>query len=179
MAGFSGRSASPPPHQQANASERVHQTLQGLMAYYWNHDPHNENISFFFACGQVGGQGSPATWNKCSCYDSDLCLNCYRWWDAVSMETLASYGLHANTSNHSDVPDVFFTHSPYNGDWDGVARPTFIDDFAWYGIAYLRVYDWLKVKLSVVFVVLINNSLVCDLILSIYGRTSYYVYSEK
>ena len=132
--------------QQVTAGNRAFQTLQGLMDYYWNHDPKNENISFFFACGQVGGQGSPVVWKECSCDNVESCLNCYRWWDAVSMESLASYGLYTNTTNNSNVPEVVFKHSPYNGDYGG---QTFVDDFAWYGIAYLRVFDWLKVSIVV------------------------------
>ncbi len=134
------------PSHNANASERAFQTLQGLMDYYWTHDPKNKNVGFFFACGQVGGQGSTGLWKECSCYNAESCLNCYRWWDGVSIESLSSYGLYMNTSENSQVPGVVFKHSPYNGHWDAVNDPTFIDDFAWYGIAYLRVYDWLKVR---------------------------------
>ena len=124
---------------------RAQQTLNGLMDYYWDHDPAAKNISFFFACGQIGGQGSPKDWTKCSCYTPDRCLNCYRWWDAVAMESLATYGIYTNSSNHSDIPVSVFEHSPYNGDWGGFSA-TFVDDFAWYGIAYLRVYEWLNVS---------------------------------
>ena len=125
---------------------RTQQTLNGLMEYYWRHDPMTKNISFFFACGQIGGQGSSADWSKCSCVNPDSCVNCYRWWDAVAMESLATYAIATNTSNHSDIPALVFDHSPYNGNWDGVNSYTFIDDFAWYGMAYLRVYEWLNVS---------------------------------
>lgn len=124
---------------------RAQQTLNGLMDYYWDHDPVAKNISFFFACGQIGGQGSPKDWSKCSCYTPDKCLNCYRWWDAIAIESLATYGIYTNSSNHTDIPVSVFDHSPYNGDWDGQSA-TFVDDFAWYGIAYLRVYEWLNVR---------------------------------
>lgn len=124
---------------------RAQQALSGLMDYYWNHDPVAKNISFFFACGQIGGQGYPNDWTKCSCYNPDSCLNCYRWWDAVAIESVATYGIYMSTSNHSDIVGSVFDHSPYNGDWDGLTS-TFVDDFTWYGIAYLRVYEWLNVS---------------------------------
>lgn len=122
---------------------RTELALQGLLDYYWDHDPLAKNIAFFFSCGQVGGQGSPANWKQCSCYDSSSCLNCYRWWDAIAIESIATYGMYSNTSNHSQVPEIVFAHSPYNANYYGT---TFMDDFAWYGIAYLRVYEWLNVS---------------------------------
>lgn len=131
----------------AIASSRAVQTLEGLLQYYWMHDPNAEDIGFFFSCGQIGGQGSPASWKKCSCNNPSSCLNCYRWWDAVALESIATYGIYTNTRNHSTTPDTVFAHSPYNADWDGVYSYTFVDDFAWYGIAYLRVYEWLNVSL--------------------------------
>ena len=127
----------------ADANSRALQTLQGLIDYYWNQDPTNKKISFFFCCGQIGGNAD--AWKRCSCNNGASCINCYRWWDAVSVESVATYGLFANTTNNSDVPDIVFNHSPYNANWDGAHDYTFVDDFAWYGIAYLRVFDWLKV----------------------------------
>lgn len=140
--GFYQVKAVPP----SSAATRTQQALGGLLEYYWDHDPAAKNISFFFSCGQIGGQGQPANWKKCSCNNPSSCLNCYRWWDAVAMESIATYGIYTNSSNHSTVPDVVFAHSPYNGDWDGMYSYTFVDDFAWYGIAYLRVYEWLNVS---------------------------------
>ena len=127
------------------ASMRAQQTLHGLLEYYWSHDPAAKDVSFFFACGQIGAQGSPADWTKCSCYNQQSCLNCYRWWDAIAIESLATYGMYTNTTNHSSIPQSVFDHSPYNGDWSASAH-TFVDDFAWYGMAYLRVYEWLNVS---------------------------------
>lgn len=131
-----------------SASDRAQQTLNGLMDYYWNHDPNNKNISFFFACGQIGGLGSGQ--NECSCNNPSACVSCYRWWDAVALESLATFGIYTNTSNHSDVPDTIFQHSPYNANWDGANTFTYVDDFAWYGMAYLRVYEWLNVSNKIV-----------------------------
>ena len=66
------------------------------------------------------------------------------------MESVATYGIrfYMNTTNHSTLPDMIYSHSPYNANWDPktVVTCTFIDDFLWYGIAYLRVYDWLSVS---------------------------------
>ena len=136
----------PNSNKQTAAELRAYQSLQGLFNYYWKSDPLAKQIKFVFVCGQVGGWGKPHAEDQCSCNDHKSCVNCYRWYDAVALETVATYGLYANTSNHSDMAQVTFDHSPYNGDWNATAICTFIDDFSWYGIAYLRVYEWLKVN---------------------------------
>ena len=134
--------------QAATLSEvttRADQTYQGLLHYYWRHDPASKAIGFFFACGQVGGYGKPDAWNKCGCYTPKACTNCYRWWDAVALESVANYGIYTGNKKDSHIPDAIFPHSPYNAEWNATKDCTFIDDFSWYGIAYLRVYEWLKV----------------------------------
>ena len=47
-------------------------------------------------CGQIGGWGGPAVWDKCSCSTKDACADCYHWWDAISLESLATYGIYKN-----------------------------------------------------------------------------------
>lgn len=126
---------------------RANQTLQGMFKYYWMNDANNRNIAFFFACGQMGGWGNTA-WNKCSCRNPASCTDCYRWWDAVAIESMANFGMLTGTQAHSDVLEEIFTHSPYNGNWPSVDG-TYIDDFGWFGIAYLRTYDWLKVLYNI------------------------------
>ena len=74
-------------------------------------------------------------------------MYCYRWWDAVALESVATHGIYRNTKNYSNIANTIFAHSPYNADWNATAVCTFIDDFSWYGLAYLRVYEWLKVKI--------------------------------
>ena len=128
-----------------NALSRAEQTLQGLFQYYWTHDPQSKETGFFFACGQIGGGGAPGLWNKCGCYSPTACVNCYRWWDAVTLESVATYGIYTNTVNHMIIAEQMFDHSPYNANWNAVATCTFMDDFSWYGIAYLRMYEWSKV----------------------------------
>lgn len=127
--------------------DRANQTLQGLFEYYWMTDPMYKHIQFFFSCGQIGGGGSPYVWNKCSCYNTAACVNCYRWWDAVAVESVATFGIYANTKKYSPIVDTVYDHSPYNSNWDAQSTYycTFVDDFTWYGIAYLRAYEWLKV----------------------------------
>ena len=131
-----------------DAVTRAEQTLQGLIHYYWLGDAvtkKHRDIRYFFACGQIG---DPNYGGLCTCGDSpNSCVNCYRWYDGVTLESVATYGVYMNTKNNSNVPDVVFAHSPYNADWNATATCTFIDDFTWYGIAYLRVYEWLKVSL--------------------------------
>ena len=124
---------------------RANETLQGLFYYYWAHDPDAKKIGFFFACGQIGGMGNPNEWRQCVCYSRTACVNCYRWWDAVALESIANYGIYTKTKQYANIPDVVFAHSPYNANWDASISCTFVDDFSWYGIAYLRVYDWLQV----------------------------------
>ena len=130
-----------------NATFRAKQTLGGLLSYYWQTDPQSENIGFFFACGQIGAMGNPSEWKQCGCYNIDACTNCYRWWDAVTLESIANNGIYTNTKDHAEIPGMIFAHSPYNNQWNATAACTYIDDFAWYGIAYLRVYEWLKVMI--------------------------------
>ena len=121
---------------------RVTQTLNGLFHYYWQLDPQSKDIGFFFACGQIGGWGEPAKWTECSCNNPYSCSDCYRWWDAIALESIASFGVSTNSKRNISIADIFFAHSPYNANWYGC---TYIDDFLWYGIAYLSVYEWSKV----------------------------------
>lgn len=133
-------------HSKANTSAalyRADQTLQGLFHYYWKQDSTYEDVRFFFVCAQIGTSYNDGS---CTCLDPHSCVDCYRWWTGVTLESVATYGIYRNTSNHSSVPEVIFSHSPYNADWNATAACTFIDDFAWYGIAYLRVYEWLNVS---------------------------------
>ena len=124
----------------AEATLRAQQAMQGLFHYYWRQDAQVKRIEFFFACGQIGdGSG------LCTCESTVSCTSCYRWWDAVAMESVATYGMYTGSKNNSKIADTIFAHSPYNSNWPGQKYCTFIDDFAWYGIAYLRVYEWLKV----------------------------------
>ena len=135
--------------QTATLSEvttRADETFRGFLHYYWRHDPSNKTIGFFFACGQVGGMGTPDVWNECGCYTPDRCTNCYRWWDAVALEAVANYGIYTKTKTYKYIPDAIFPHSPYNAKWNATSDCTFVDDFSWYGIAYLRVYEWLQVS---------------------------------
>lgn len=129
----------------SGVATRAQETLQGLFHYYWTHDPYSKKVGFFFACGQIGGVGIPDTWTQCVCYSPASCVNCYRWWDAVALESIANYGIYTKTKQYADIPDIVFAHSPYNANWDTSVYCTFVDDFSWYGIAYLRVYEWLKV----------------------------------
>ena len=129
----------------SDAPSRSELTLKGLFNYYWKNDPKHKQIKFLFTCGQLGQMGT-ASQSKCSCSTPSSCINCYRWWTAIMMESLATHGILTNTSNYSTLPDIVYSHSPYNPKWDAKATCTYIDDFLWYGIAYLRVYDWLSVS---------------------------------
>ena len=126
--------------------QRANQTLQGLFHYYWEQDQGgiDQNIKFFFVCGQIG-EGS----DGCYCSSTKPCLECYRWWDAVALESISSFGVLTNSTSYANTADIFYTYAPYNSQWNATEQCTFVDDFAWYAIAYLRVYEWLKVRLHV------------------------------
>ena len=138
-----GHSALPP------APERANMTVRGLFQYFWSQDPVYKNAWFFFACGQIGGGGG-YQWTQCSCGSAALyaCVPCYRWFDAVALEAVATYGIYSGTKDYSESADHIYNHSPYNAKWNPIAACTFMDDFSWYGLAYLRVYEWLKVSFS-------------------------------
>jgi hypothetical protein len=139
-----------PPNRTASIQDaelRAEQTMDGLFHYYLKKDPRNKKIEYFFVCSQLGGVGTAKT-GKCSCYNPTACVNCYRWWSAVALESVAAYGIYMNTTNHSTVPEVFYKHSPYNEEWNATLLCTYIDDFLWYGMAYLKVYDWLGVSMN-------------------------------
>ena len=128
-----------------NASTRAEQTLKGLFHYFWRSDPVKKHIQFFFACGQIGGGANGGDYGSCNCLNPSACVYCYRWWDAIALESVATYGIYTNTKNNATIASTIYAHSPYNAEWNATAACTFIDDFSWYGLAYLRVYEWLKV----------------------------------
>ncbi len=128
---------------------RAQQTLDGLVHYYWKEDPSHKHIKFFFSCAQIGEVGTSHV-GQCSCYNPTSCVNCYRWWSAVALESVATYGIYMNTTNYSSLPGIFYNHSPYNAEWNATELCTYIDDFLWYGIAYLRVYEWLGVSIIII-----------------------------
>ena len=135
--------------KNASVEYRAQETLNGLFNYYWKQDYLHKGVQFIFVCAQIGGISTPG---KCSCNHPKSCVNCYRWWSAVALESVATYGIYTHSTNHSDMPDMFFHHSPYNANWNATAACTYIDDFTWYGIAYLKVYEWLNVSPVVSFI---------------------------
>ena len=132
------------PSTSTDAKARALQTLEGFFDYYWKQDPSHPQVKFFFSCGQIGQYGSSGEADQCVCNNPDVCVSCYRWWSAVAVESIATYGIYMNTTNNTDVAEMTFNHSPYNSNWQ--PENAFIDDFLWYGITYLRVYEWLNVS---------------------------------
>lgn len=128
-----------------DAATRAKVTLNGLFHYFWKNDPNSKEIQFFFTCGQIGGCGNQPN-SQCSCDHPNSCTNCYRWWDAIAMESVASYGIYMNTRNNSNMADSIVAHSPYNEKFNGSSICTYVDDFVWYASAYLRFYEWLGVR---------------------------------
>lgn len=139
---FTGRAAAPLP----DVSERVEQTLAGLFYHYWRYDPKAKTeIGYFFDCSQVGNLGDS---KHCTCENAKACTACYRWWDAVALEAIANHGIYTNTTTNASVADMIWAHSPYNQNWTGTlaCQCPCVEDFVWYSMAYLRVYEWLKVS---------------------------------
>ena len=110
--------------------------------------------SFFFACGQVGGSAAPdvpVLPSQCACVSDwpRACENCYRWWSAVSLEAMVNFAIAADLPSSSDdyqrtlsAAESMHLHAPYDAGWNATQHPTWIDDFAWYGLAYMRVHEW-------------------------------------
>ena len=113
----------------------------------------NTAANFFFSCGQIGGlapYGKTITADKCLC-ESDwpsACTNCYRWWSAIALEAAVNFCLVTQNSSSSLCNDVasaaesMWIHSPYNAEWDAVKLPVYVDDFAWFALAYLKMFEW-------------------------------------
>eukprot|EP00118_Oscarella_pearsei_P006320 m.28584 g.28584 ORF g.28584 m.28584 type:complete len:829 (+) comp30869_c0_seq1:20-2506(+) len=111
---------------------------------------------FFFACGQIGGlapRDKSIGYGSCQCELDwpSACVACYRWWSAIALEACVNFviesGMALNVSLAARIMHIaesMWIHSPYNADWNAEATAVFIDDFAWYSLAYLRVYDLTK-----------------------------------
>ncbi len=127
--------------KSSTAEVRAEETIRGLFNYYWKHDPIDKDIEFLFVCAQIGMPDYNGA--ECSCYHELACTNCFRWVTAVALESVATYGIYMNSKNYSSIPDTIYARSPYNSRWN---RYTYIDDFIWYGMAYLRVYEWSNVR---------------------------------
>ena len=129
----------------ATPTERIDHSIAGLFSIWWMA---SENASmhqpgFFFSCGQIGGAGT-ASWRQCRC-DKYPCENCYRWWDALALESLANRGIWLGgppVARHEAAARTVIAHSPYATTWKG--KCPYVDDFAWFLLAYIRVYEWLK-----------------------------------
>jgi hypothetical protein len=147
--------AAPPPIDVTPLA-RASATVDGLFTYYFRREPNRTlPAAFFFSCGQIGGSAPehapplPASQCQCESEDEFGCVNCYRWWSAVALEALASYAIAANLTS-SDAggarilaaAESMWRHAPYNAAWNATKHPTWVDDFAWYGLAYARMHDW-------------------------------------
>eukprot|EP00117_Sycon_ciliatum_P015413 scpid38547/ scgid1535/ Mannan endo-1,6-alpha-mannosidase DCW1; Defective cell wall 1; Endo-alpha-1-&gt len=115
----------------------------------------NTAASFYFSCGQMGGfapYGGSGSVYTCGCESDWLysCTNCYRWWSASALEASINYCMATGQSPNStgicgkvhQIAESMWIHSPYNAHWDARIKQVFVDDFSWYALAYLRVYDW-------------------------------------
>ena len=115
----------------------------------------NSAATFYFSCGQIGGlgpMGGSTGINTCGCETewSFGCTNCYRWWSAVALEASVNYCIAAGMAWNSTGPcaevtkaaESTWAHAPYNDIWDASISAVYIDDFTWYSLAYIRVYEW-------------------------------------
>lgn len=136
--------------------DRASAAVDGLFEYYQKAEPRvADPAKFFFSCGQIGGSAPedepPLVASECRCEDeSDFgCVNCYRWWSAVALEALASFAIASELTSADaggarilEAARSTWKHAPYNAEWNATEHPTWVDDFAWYGLAYARLYDW-------------------------------------
>eukprot|EP00299_Pterocystis_sp_00344_P016386 c8222_g1_i2.p1 GENE.c8222_g1_i2~~c8222_g1_i2.p1 ORF type:complete len:579 (+),score=91.41 c8222_g1_i2:35-1771(+) len=126
---------------------RVNQTLDGLFTYSWMSGNDGVPFGFWFACGQIGGCGdNNPPWYQCRCENKTfpVCTQCFRWWDAVILESIISISEYRNDSSYEYLPELIFSRSPYNSTWP--PHCSYVDDFAWYTLLYLRVHEWLGDK---------------------------------
>ena len=123
---------------EASAADRVDAALSGLQRYFFD-----DAGSFWKACGQNGGLGKAPSNFDCKCeVTSPFCKNCYRWWMAVTVQSLL--GIHAAVPDHPSlnttkaIVDTFRRKSPYTTH----ANPAwaYIDDYVWYVLMWLDVH---------------------------------------
>ena len=121
--------------------ERVNATFSGLQQYFFD-----ATGSFWKACGQNGGLGDAATNFECVCEKpGPYCKNCYRWWMAVTMQSLVSLNRavpgHASLDRTHSLIHSMRKRSPYTSR----AAPSwaYIDDYVWYVLMWMDTYDWL------------------------------------
>eukprot|EP00966_Prymnesium_polylepis_P287972 6651139-Prymnesium_polylepis.2 len=121
---------------------RINHSIDGLFSLWWVHSTNKSKHQpgFFFSCGQIGATGTP-DWHSCRC-DKYPCENCYRWWDALALESLANHGIWLGgtpVAQHEAAARTVLAHSPYAPSWGG--KCPYIDDFAWFLLAYIRIYE--------------------------------------
>ena len=117
--------------------DRVDAALNGMQHYFFD-----DTGSFWKACGQNGGNGNAPSHFECKCETtSPYCKNCYRWWMALTIQSLI--GLHDAAPSHpffnttQAIIKAFRSHSPYTNR----AAPAwaYIDDYIWYVLMWLDV----------------------------------------
>lgn len=145
-----------------HSETRVAAAWNGLQRYFYDIDG-----GFWKACGQNGGAGGAHDRFNCKCESlTARCSVCFRWWMAVSAQTMV--GLHANADTHlrSARPpsqmlpsqmlpsqmlpsrnetlqtlEKLWRHSPFTSR----VYPTwfYVDDYLWYVLLWLDAYRWL------------------------------------
>ena len=125
---------------QQPADERINATIAGLQRYYLN-----ATGNYYTCCGQTGGSGGAAPFG-CACGRADLanCLHCYRWWATQGLQAfieaerlgVIERGLVLSTA------EAMLAHSPYNKDFGSTMPWVYIDDYAWYVLVFLRMFEW-------------------------------------
>ena len=119
---------------------RANATIAGLQRYYFN-----STMGTYLCCGQTGGAGGAGSNFSCSCERTDMsdCLNCYRWWAAQGLQVFIEaekLGIIDEATVHG-VAEKVLAHSPYEWRFGKTMPWAYIDDYAWYVLALLAVYD--------------------------------------
>lgn len=124
----------------ATSRARVDAAWGGLSAYFADPTAH-----FWKSCGQNGGNGAGVDPFNCACEAADsFCVNCYRWWMAVTVQSLV--GLNQAVPGHPtrnaslDLAAFFYDRSPFTAR----ASPSwaYIDDYLWYVLMWLDLHAW-------------------------------------
>ena len=134
-----GVSVSAPGSHVVDAS-RADAAFKGLQAYFFD-----DRGSIWKSCGQNGGLGHAPSSFECKCESGPFCKNCYRWWNAVAVQSLITW----SQAMPSAVPrnetirliETMRAHSPYTTRADPAWG--YIDDYLWYVLLWMDVYEWL------------------------------------
>ena len=108
---------------ESSSLHRVDAAFDGLQRYFYT------SPGFWKSCGQTGGLGGASTNFGCVCETgTPFCKNCYRWWMAITLQSLmgldsaAGGGGHVSANFTRMTLDTFLQRSPYSSRVKSAAR---------------------------------------------------------